>query len=42
MGASIEEGSQDTIYTLLFADDQVLIAQEYEDGFYGEKCIRRI
>ena len=31
MGVPIGDGSQDTIYTLLFADDQVLITQEYED-----------
>ena len=31
MGAPIGDGSQDTIHTLLFADDQVLITQEYED-----------
>ena len=34
MGVPIGDGSQDTIHTLLFADDQVLITQEYEDmGF---------
>ena len=31
MGVPIGDGSQDTIYTLLFTDDQVLITQEYED-----------
>ena len=31
MGVPIGDGTQDTIYTLLFADDQVLITQEYED-----------
>jgi Reverse transcriptase (RNA-dependent DNA polymerase). len=31
MGVPIGNGSQDTIYTLLFADDQVLITQEYKD-----------
>ena len=31
MGVPIGDGSQDTIYTLLFADDQVLITQGYED-----------
>ena len=31
MGVPIGYGSQDTIYTLLFADYQVLITQEYED-----------
>ena len=31
MGVPIGDGSQDTIYTLLFADDQVLTPQEYED-----------
>ena len=31
MGVPIGDGSQDTIYTLLFANDQVLITQEYED-----------
>ena len=30
MGAPIGDGSQDTICTLLFADDPVLITQEYE------------
>ena len=30
MGVPIVEGSEDTIYTLLFADDQLLIAQWYE------------
>ena len=27
----IGDGSRDTIYTLLFADDQVIVTQEYED-----------
>ena len=31
MGVLIGEGLEDRIYTLLFADDQVLITQEYED-----------
>ena len=31
MGVPIGDGSQDTIYTVLFADDQVSITQEYED-----------
>ena len=31
MGVPIGEGPEDTIYTLLFADDQVLIKQEYKD-----------
>ena len=31
MGVPIGNESQDIIYTLLFADDQVLITQEYED-----------
>ena len=31
MGVPIGDGSQDTIYTFLFADDQVLIMLEYED-----------
>ena len=31
MGVPIGDGSQDTIYTFLFADVQVLITQEYED-----------
>jgi hypothetical protein len=30
-GVPIGEGSEDTICTLLFADDQELIAQEYKD-----------
>ena len=31
VGVPIGDGSQDTIYTFLFVDDQVLITQEYED-----------
>ena len=31
MGVPSGDGSQDTIYTLLFANDQVLITQECED-----------
>ena len=31
IGVPIGVGSQGTIYTLLFADDQVLIKQEYKD-----------
>ena len=31
MGVPIGDGSQDTIYTLLFTDNQVLITQEYEN-----------
>ena len=31
MGVPIGDKSQDTMFTLLFADDQVLIIQEYED-----------
>ena len=31
MGVPIIDGSQDTIYTLLFANDQESITQEYED-----------
>ena len=31
MGVPIGDGSQDRIYTLLFADDKLLITQEYED-----------
>ena len=31
MGVIIRDRSQDTKYTLLFADDQVSITQEYEN-----------
>ena len=34
MGVTVREGSEGTIYTLLFADDRVLIAQEYEDMWF--------
>ena len=42
MDVPIGEGSDNTVYVylLLFADDQVLIAQEYE--YMDQKIIRRI
>jgi hypothetical protein len=35
MGVPIGDRSEGTIYKLSFADDQMFIAQEYEDGVYG-------
>ena len=40
MGVPIVDWSQDTIYTLLTADDQVLITQEHEDmEFIAKKLL---